>query len=131
MLTEFGIAIRKIRLDRGEILKDMADKLHVSSAFLSAVENGRKNIPEKWLDKIIEFYQLDNAEQKSLERAYINTTKSITKINADNMENISSIKKQAAFVFARSFESMPDETAEEILKMLSKRTRDNENERGV
>ena len=47
------------------------------------------------------------------------------------MENISSIKKQAAFVFARSFESMPDETAEEILKMLSKRTGDNENERGV
>lgn len=122
MLTEFGIAIRKIRLDRGEILKDMADKLHVSSAFLSAVENGRKNIPEKWLDKIIEFYQLDDAEQSGLERAYINTTKSITKINADNMENISSIKKQAAFVFARSFESMPDETAEQILKMLSKRT---------
>ncbi len=126
MLTEFGIAVRKIRLDRGEILKDMADKLHVSSAFLSAVENGRKNIPEKWLDEIISFYELDDAEQRGLEKAYINTTKSIAKINADNMENISTIKKQAAFVFARSFESMPDETAEQILKMLSKKNGGNE-----
>ncbi len=49
MLTEFGKAIRKIRLDKGEILKDMAKRLGISSAFLSAVENGRKNVPENGL----------------------------------------------------------------------------------
>ena len=37
-VTKLGIALRKIRLDRQEFLKDMADRLKVSSAFLSAVE---------------------------------------------------------------------------------------------
>ena len=44
MLTEFGKALRRIRLDNDELLKDMADKLKVSSAYLSAVENGKKNL---------------------------------------------------------------------------------------
>lgn len=73
MLTEFGKAIRKIRLDKGEILKDMAKRLGISSAFLSAVENGRKNVPEKWIDQIIEFYQLDEEGQKKLKQAYFET----------------------------------------------------------
>ena len=41
-VTKLGIALRKIRLDRQELLKDMADRLKVSSAFLSAVETGKK-----------------------------------------------------------------------------------------
>lgn len=120
MLTEFGITIRKIRLDKGEILKTMADRLGVSSAFLSAVENGKKNIPEKWLDKIVEFYQLGDEKKNELEKAYINTQKTVARVNTENMKNISSIKKQTAFVFARSFDSLPDETAEQILSILKK-----------
>ena len=42
MLTSIGRFLRKLRIDHGEILKDMADALGVSSAFLSAVENGKK-----------------------------------------------------------------------------------------
>jgi len=38
MLTSLGQFLRKLRLERGEILKTMADKLGVTSAFLSAVE---------------------------------------------------------------------------------------------
>ena len=43
-VTKLGIALRKIRLDRQELLKNMADKLKVSSAFLSAVETGKKRL---------------------------------------------------------------------------------------
>ena len=39
MLTSLGKFLRKLRIDRGEILKDMADKLGVTVSFLSAVEN--------------------------------------------------------------------------------------------
>lgn len=45
MLTGIGKFLRKLRIDNEEILKDMADALGVSSAFLSAVENGRKKMP--------------------------------------------------------------------------------------
>ena len=42
MITSLGRFLRKLRIDQGEILKDMADKLGVSVSFLSAVENGKK-----------------------------------------------------------------------------------------
>ena len=42
MITSLGTFLRKLRLAKGEILKDMAECLGVSSAFLSAVENGKK-----------------------------------------------------------------------------------------
>ena len=51
-VTKLGIALRKIRLDRQELLKDMADRLKVSSAFLSAVETGKKRPPANFIDRI-------------------------------------------------------------------------------
>ena len=42
MATTLGVFLRKLRLANDEILKDMAKNLGVSSAFLSAVENGKK-----------------------------------------------------------------------------------------
>ena len=42
MANNFGKFCRKLRIDRGEILADMAKKLGVSSAFLSKVETGGK-----------------------------------------------------------------------------------------
>ena len=47
-LTEFGKFSRKLRIDNGELLKDMAIKLNVTVSYLSAVEIGKRNIPEKW-----------------------------------------------------------------------------------
>ncbi len=46
MLTQFGIFLRKLRLDSNEIMKEMATKLDVSPSFLSTVENGKKTIPK-------------------------------------------------------------------------------------
>jgi len=58
MLTPFGKALRKLRLDLDISLKDMAEKLNVSSSFLSAVETGKKKIPQNFLEKIITNYKL-------------------------------------------------------------------------
>ena len=46
MITCVGRFLRKLRIDRGEILKTMAETLGVSSAFLSALENGKKKFPD-------------------------------------------------------------------------------------
>ncbi|KHF28295.1 Helix-turn-helix domain protein [Anoxybacillus sp. BCO1] len=51
MLTEFGRFCRKLRIDNGELLKHMADKLGVTSSYLSAVENGKRNVPQDWVEK--------------------------------------------------------------------------------
>ena len=76
-ITEFGKFIRKFRLDHNERLFDMAQKLQVSSAFLSSVETGKKSIPQKMLDKIKTVYsmsdecfqQLNDAVRKTTEAA--------------------------------------------------------------
>ena len=52
MLSDFGIPIRKVRLERQLLLKDMADTLGVSSAFLSSVEKGKRKVPKGWVDKL-------------------------------------------------------------------------------
>lgn len=55
-LTDFGKAVRKARLDTEETLSTMAESLGVSPAFLSAMETGRKKIPEEWVVKIHKFF---------------------------------------------------------------------------
>jgi transcriptional regulator with XRE-family HTH domain len=44
-MTPLGARIRQLRDERGVTLKDMAKALHVSSAYLSALEHGRRGKP--------------------------------------------------------------------------------------
>lgn len=77
MPTKLGIFLRKLRLDRCEILKEMATKLDVSSSFLSAVENGKKKMPDSWYDKIVNLYNLDKEKQDELMKAIEESQKSL------------------------------------------------------
>lgn len=65
-VNEFGLFCRKLRLDNHQILKEMADILGVSPSYLSAVENGKRNIPRDWYDKISSFYNLTSSEKNKL-----------------------------------------------------------------
>ena len=67
MLTDFGKALRKMRIDHGEFLRDMAAKLNVTVAYLSAVENGRREVPDNWIGELANQYKLSNEEQKELQ----------------------------------------------------------------
>ena len=44
-MTPFGVAVRRIRKERGITQKAMAKALNVSPAYLSALENGKKGRP--------------------------------------------------------------------------------------
>lgn len=44
-MTPFGARIRELRRQRGITLKDMAAALHVSGAYLSALEHGKRGQP--------------------------------------------------------------------------------------
>ena len=59
MLTEFGVEVRKLRLEKRMRLKEMAEKLQMSSAFLSAVETGSKRVPAGLPGRISELMKLD------------------------------------------------------------------------
>lgn len=69
MLTPFGIAVRKLRLDRGLKLRDMALCLGLTSAFVSAIETGRKPIPRDYIDSIAQTFSLSEQETQALKHA--------------------------------------------------------------
>jgi transcriptional regulator with XRE-family HTH domain len=48
-MTPFGRKLRQLRLERGMQLKDMAAALEISSAYLSALEHGKKGLPSPML----------------------------------------------------------------------------------
>lgn len=56
MPHELHIRLRKIRFEHGELLKDMARKLEIGSAELSAIEHGKKPLPEGFNQKIKSLY---------------------------------------------------------------------------
>lgn len=115
--TSFGEFVRILRIKHHEVMGDLAKVLDVKVPFLSAVENGKKNVPSEWVDKIISHYRLSAMEQNELEKV-IEESRTQYKISTGNA-GIS--QRRAALQFARSFDEMDDETATKILELLSKK----------
>ena len=65
-MTPFGEAMRKLRAERGITLKEMADAIGVSSAYLSALEHGKRGRPG-WhlIQRILSFFNIiwDDADE--------------------------------------------------------------------
>ena len=112
--TSFGEFMRILRVKNHEVMGDVAKMLGVKVPFLSAVENGKKNVPSEWIDKIIDHYSLNEDERLKLEEA-IEESKTQSKII---MNDSGVIKRKAALQFARSFNGMDDETAIKIMDLL-------------
>jgi transcriptional regulator with XRE-family HTH domain len=65
-LTPFGAKLRELRADRGLTLADMAGAINVSSAYLSALEHGKRGRPSWHLvQSIIAYLNIiwDEAEE--------------------------------------------------------------------
>ncbi len=116
MLTELGKILRKIRIDRQELLRDMAGILGVSAAYLSAVENGKRKAPTTWVDKIIQAYNLDSTEAQQLRNAF-DESKDELRIP---LHQVSSQQRNTAISFAKALEGLSDEELERIMKVVQK-----------
>lgn len=68
-MTPLGARIRQMREERGISLKDMAAALNVSSAYLSALEHGKRGRPTGFLlHRIIAFFNVIWDEAEELQR---------------------------------------------------------------
>ena len=122
MITPLGKFLRKLRIDRGEILKTMADKLEVSSSFLSAIENGKKRMPSAWNNRIVELYGLTHEERKNFTQAIAETEDSLEL----NFNGVPTQNRELAVSFARKFVDFDTEQLEEIKRILKKGGEKNE-----
>lgn len=115
-MTQLGRILRTIRIERNELLYDMAQKLGVSSAFLSSVETGKKAVPLDWPAKLTKLYNLDS--QKTYE--IVNAANEATKQIRLAISNTNHGKRDLALSFARRFESMTEEEVEAIRSIFLK-----------
>lgn len=116
MLTELGKYLRKMRIDANLYLKNMADQLGVSSAFLSSVENGNRKMPDSWKDLLPTRFNLTDDERNAFLEAVEKSSKEV----AINIENMPEKSRDLALSFARSFPNLDEEMIEKIQKLLNK-----------
>lgn len=116
MLSEFGKFSRKLRIEEGELLKDMATKLNVTPSYLSAVEVGKRAIPEKWISVLIKSYKLTSPMAKELKSIYENSLESVTMVLKEKkLED-----KELIISFARNFDTLDENAKNELKQIFSK-----------
>lgn len=113
-LTPFGIALRKLRLDRGERLLDMASAIGKSVAFLSAVETGRRPIPDGFVALIGRQIQLSPDQIRDLRSAADQTRKEV------RVEKLSHPDRELVAAFARQLDDVPSDLREQLKKIVLK-----------
>ncbi|MBM7073487.1 helix-turn-helix transcriptional regulator [Shewanella sp. 202IG2-18] len=116
MLTPFGKAIRKLRIDCSMTLKKMATDVGVSSAYLSAIETGKRQLTDEIFNSIVETLKLDIEVVKQLKVAADMST-DVVKIKSSSS---SEKGKETAVMFARTFDSLSDDDFNEIMNVLEK-----------
>lgn len=115
-MTELGAMLRRIRTDHQELLKDMAERLCVSSAFLSAVESGKKRVPSNFAKKIVDTYGLNSDQENSLISA-IELSADEMKIN---LQDASKNQRTAAVSFAKALGNLSDEDISDLMLVFNR-----------
>ncbi len=108
--TKFGEELRVLRTRRHQSAKQMAEILGVTKSFLSAVETGRKRIPDKWIDILCDHYHLKPYPRQLLEEA-AEASKSYIKIYLTGMPYF---RRDLAISFEKSFLRIDEDTAAKI-----------------
>ena len=114
--TKYGEFIRILRVKHHEVMGDTAKLFGVKVPFVSAVESGKKNVPETWIPTLIEHYNLSAEEQIELLEA-IEESKTQIKLN---LFEAATHQRRLALQFQRSFENLDEETANAIFNLLKK-----------
>jgi len=104
-----------MRIDRGELLIAMSQRLGLSPAYLSSIENSTRPVPATLTDEIVKVYRLSAKEQQALKKAEDESARNV-EIKLDNM---CAPKRQTALMFARSFNNISDADFERIREILS------------
>ena len=111
MLTDFGRYMRDFRIRKNLLLKDMADALNYSSAYVSGIETGQIPIPPDYFWKVRVTYDMTPTEYLYMRRA---ANAPITAITID-LEDESEIRKELISKFVEVLSNFSDDELEEIV----------------
>lgn len=117
MKNELGKFLSVIRIVHRETLQDMAKRLNVSPAFLSAVETGKSSCPPLWAEKIRLEYGLTDAWYEKLVE-YANETVKRVHLRVDNASHA---QKECALTFSRVLADLNDDDIQAINEVLNRK----------
>lgn len=120
MLTPFGVAARTFRLEKGLRLLDVAEALGVTASYLSAVETGRKPLPDGFADQVARIMGLDAAETEKLKVSEDRTKKEV------RLDKMPESQRALVAAFARRVDDLPADLAADLKKFLSFKSQDGE-----
>lgn len=119
-MTPFGVRLRALREARGITLTELAAALHVSPAYLSALEHGKRGRPSAGLiHQVNEFFGLiwDEAEEL-VQLARLSHPRVVV-----DTSGLSPRATELANQLARRIRDLPEERVEAILRLLDSDTR--------
>ncbi len=114
MLTPFGIAARKLRLDKGMRLLDLAQSMGCSAAFISAIETGRKPIPDGYVVRAARAMNLTPAEIRTLRRAADQARREL------RLDKMPAEQRELVAAFARRLDDIPPDIMRALKKVVLK-----------
>lgn len=114
MISKFGVCIRSIREQEKDSLRQMAIKLGVSAAFLSAMEVGRKTIPIEYVEKIKKIYNLSDEQQIQLENSIYETNKRVP----IELAAMNEAQKDISLMFARKIKTADEKLLNKLKEAL-------------
>lgn len=112
-LSPFGKEVRKLRIEHGMLMKDMAEKLALSPSWLSAMETGRKSVPEDTVDSIAILFQLDTDATARLRMAASESKERYTIRPGDDP-----LRRDVAAALARRFDSFGERELRELQELV-------------
>lgn len=113
-LTPFGVALRKLRVEKGLRLFDVAEKIGKSSSILSAIETGRKPIPDMFVLELSRGLDLTKQEIAELTKAKARTNSFVS------VKHLPAEQREMVAAFARRMDEIPSEILDEMRKSLLK-----------
>lgn len=114
-LTEFGEAVRILRMQHGLSLKQMAESMGISSSYLSSIEFGEKRLSQKLSSSAISFLTAFVTSDE-IEKVRISAERSRTVLNTESLNPDS---RSLVAAFARRLQEGGAPTPE-ILEWLEK-----------
>jgi transcriptional regulator with XRE-family HTH domain len=119
MLSKFGQIVRALRLAHGSMLmSEMAERLGVSPSYLSAVEFGRRAVPESWPGRIAEILSVSAADRALLDHAATTATSSVKGFITVPLEGLTELQEEVALQFANRIRELTDDELEAIKQRL-------------
>lgn len=111
-MTELAKILRILRINTNDTAKEMAEKLGMSSAYLSAIENGKRNVPQDFFDVVCASYCLSILDKNKLKKAITST---MSKLQIDVAE-FSNERKE--ILMSLSQKDIDDDTMRQLREIM-------------